>query len=738
MNMIRVIAAWLQLFVGRTASIRWARATGELPTGPSLWHTIAGLLVFSWLTVASAAPGVTVVGIQVDGATAVAINDFTLRRTAGGDLVRQTLTLQNNLDSGVEIIVPARTVITLKSSNGNTITLQPGSRFTVRHVGEDGESYTLDDGGVSFDVVKALNFFNVNYRKFLAIVKGTKFSVEVEPEKEIRFAVTEGTVVVEREERILIAAPGKESTTSELTVHDVLQAGKRDAVTYRLDLDAYLRKFNTYEGAEEFFRIQLEQDELSGDTARIVDSLLNLGFVLRVQGKRELAIQLLERTRVLAGYATRPQIESLRDLASIYTDKREPERARDHLQLALTSFRAAGSALPTISLARIQIAMGYTYLEPGDYEQAIIWYERALETIGLGQSREEILEASIAHSYVASANFFAGRNSIALERGRKALLMAESLFENQHRLHLVNLYQLMSKVYISIGNYRDACTQAEKALQQTKRLFPDDRHLRTAQAYFPLAECKIELNEFDSAAYALQRSRLILEAIDPRQGTGLWRSWHFRFRELELRRGNDTLAIDHAVRALEFSAAFDKDVPSLETAIMHSKLGEVYLRVGDYVGAGRSFEDSLAILKKFFPNDLLAALTLRLAARALLALNQPVQALDYYRQAIARRERQQETRVHRLIAALQLEAADAARMAQGWQAAIPYFEASLNTFTRLQPDKPGDEVALLQARLFPAWTALGDQQKANQYAREAQATRDHLDAQARAATSKEP
>ena len=159
MNMIHFIAARTPLFAGCTTRIRGAGVALTSLSCPSLWRAMTCLLVSSWLTVASAAPGVTVVGLQVDGATVVAINEFTLRRMSGSNLERQTLTLKDNLESGVEIIVPARTVITLKSSNGNTITLQPGTRFTVSYVGEDGESYTLDAGGVSLDVVKALNFF---------------------------------------------------------------------------------------------------------------------------------------------------------------------------------------------------------------------------------------------------------------------------------------------------------------------------------------------------------------------------------------------------------------------------------------------------------------------------------------------------------------------------------------------------------------------------------------------------
>ena len=513
-----------------------------------------------WITSASAAPGLTVTAIQRDGAASVSVPDVMLRSKGVATAQVGTLVLQQELQDGVEIIVPTRTVITLKSSNGNTITLQPGSRFTVRHVGDDGESYTLDDGSVSFDVVKALNFFNVNYRKFLAIVKGTKFSVEVEPEKEIRFAVTQGTVVVEREERVLITAPGKEAKTSDLTVHDALQAGKQDKATYCLGVSGYLRKFNTYEGAEEFFRMQLEKDELSGDNARIVDSLLNLAIVLRDVAKPKLAIPLLERAGSLAGHATRPQIDSLTVLATIYTRERKLEQAREFLELALTLFSSADNALPLTCLACIQRAMGNTFSAEQRYDQAIIWYERSLQTIGPPISKEQYLSASDVHHSIAWAHADAGRPSAALKYAQKALGIRESMYDRRAHPELVSSYKLLSFIYRQLGDYREATNQTEKALQQLKR--------------------------------------------------------------------NEAL--------------------------------------------------------------------------------------------------------------LQFEAADAARIAQGWQAAIPYFDAALNAFMRLTSDDHGEEVARLQTRLFLAWTALGDEQKANYYIREAQATRDRLNARARSANRKEP
>lgn len=485
--------------------------------------------------------------------------------------------------------------------------------------------------------------------------------------------------------------------------------------------------------------MQLEQDELSADNPRIVDSLLNFAVVLRAIAKPQLAIPILERALAQAGDAVRPQIDALTDLASIYSGDRKTERAREYLQRALTLFSSAGNAIPLTCLACIQQTMGNTFYAEYRYDHAIIWYERSLETIGLVRTNAQYQSASGVYYSIARAHVEGGRPSIALEYARKAQRMRETMYERRTHPDLVSSYQLLSDIYRKLGDHRGAATQTEKALQHLRRLFPNERHPQVAANYWSLGESRMYANELNSAADALQRSRHILEVIDPETKSRIWPALYRALGELEQRRQNYSLAAEHAVRALDLSIANDNSAPSPLTETLRVGLGEKYFYMGDYVRASKTFEDSLAIQNKFFPDaNELAAVTLRSAARALLAVNRPVQALEYYRQAIVRLERQHATLLHRNVAALQFETADAARLAVGWHAAISYFEASLNTLTRLQPDNPSEEVAQLQARLFLACTALGDEQKANHYAREAQATRDRLDAQAQSANRKEP
>jgi hypothetical protein len=117
---------------------------------------------------------------------------------------RRDLRKGTQFKQGEEIVVPPRTVLVLASENGNTVRLQPGAHFKVNVVGKEGETYSLLAGKALFTVSKTLNFFNVNYQSFLAIVRGTEFEMAVQPKKEIRFDLISGRLVVQREVKVRI------------------------------------------------------------------------------------------------------------------------------------------------------------------------------------------------------------------------------------------------------------------------------------------------------------------------------------------------------------------------------------------------------------------------------------------------------------------------------------------------------------------------------------------------------
>ena len=195
-----------------------------------------------------------VVSIECDGRAVDTARPVTIYPPGKEKGETRMLGKGSGIDRGAEIVVPLRTVLFLISANGNSIRLTPG-RYRVNVVSGDGESYTVLLGQAFFKVIKKLNFFNVGYQSFYAFVPGTEFAVAVDPEKEIRFSLTEGKLVVQREVKVKIREGDK---VAQLIASEVLSQGRKTEVSYRLGVEEYLREFKTYKDAEDYFRRQFE------------------------------------------------------------------------------------------------------------------------------------------------------------------------------------------------------------------------------------------------------------------------------------------------------------------------------------------------------------------------------------------------------------------------------------------------------------------------------------------------
>jgi len=113
-------------------------------------------------------------------------------------------------------------------------------------------------------------------------VHGTEFEMAVEPQKEISFNLMEGRLLVPREVNVKLLQENKEAKVIE---SEVLSPETKSTVSYRLDVDEYLKEFKNFKDAEEYFRQQLEADEKSGDYQRVQEGLNALGIMLWTVGK---------------------------------------------------------------------------------------------------------------------------------------------------------------------------------------------------------------------------------------------------------------------------------------------------------------------------------------------------------------------------------------------------------------------------------------------------------------------
>ena len=736
-----------------------------------------------WITFASAAPGLTVAAIQRDGAATVSVPDVMLRSKGVETAQVGTLVLQQALLDGVEIIIPIRTVVTLKSSNGNTITLQPGSRFTVRHVGDDGESYTVDDGSVSFDVVKALNFFNVNYRKFLAIVKGTRFSVEVEPDKEIRFAVTEGTVVVQREVKVLIREQGQDEKTTEFTTQELLRPDKQNSSKYSLNVDEYLREFNSFKDAEQYFRKQLDEAEASNSSQRRMVAMRELGTVIALLGKpKESLTQLMVAMKLVDG-GTVEEAELLRLVGQVHLDLREYDRALEYYERALRVYESASSGSVPPCPACAHMGIGISLGAAGNHTRALEHFTRAINlrrVAGEAENSPELLKlrGNIAHVYdllgetdraselltaihadvlklypsrrhprvIQSFNALSGikvrkgDQLAAIDYAKAAVEIANDLYPKGVHPFAARSEQLIGMGYASLRDFRQSLSHFELAHKILEQSYAEKHHVALLQSYFILAR-SYEANRRADSAKQAYRSALTLAPLADLDESPLTRAGLFlQLGQASIEEGDMLAAARYLNRSIgEFQMA--RPAPNERfVANSYLYLASAQSKMGAYADAAISAEKATAMFEAGYggrPNENTAQAAW-VTARQFRELHDYRQAIDYLKRSLLTSAAADSSLVRSSVAARKVDLGDVLRLSGDLKAAVASYDEALQMMTQLIYGETHEEVASLQVKLFLAWTALGDEQKANHYARDAQATRDRLNAQAQSPTRKEP
>ena len=479
-----------------------------------------------------------------------------------GQSVKRRISTGDKLVEGLEIIIPARTVITLKSSNGNMITLQPGSRFKVLHVDVDGEVHGIEAGKAEFSVANALSFFNVNYRSYSAMVRGTRYAVSVDPERAFQVEVAEGKVLAQQEMRVLIR-DGAVDRSASIPGLDILTRGK--SVQYQLDKEQYFKKFGNFAEAEQYYRAKLLDDEASGDADRLVNGLNALGIILHQIGKFPEAMQIFERAlEILHGMPKPPlawqaslkhnlgaveyQLGEYRDsIASIqqallideilHNNKTSYALSYDALGLAyqaigdlnkaqkyqlhaITLWSASLSDATRSDFAKSLDNLGVTYFKLSDYTKAIEYHEKAL--VIRKQCYPDGNHPDLATSYnnLGSAYHALGSYSSAIEYFEKSLAIRQRAYPDGNHPDIATTLNSLGESINLTGEHDRAIQLYKKALDIRLRVYPSGSHPDIAASYFSLGSATYDLGEYRSAmgfyqkAWAMREKTLSIDHPD--------------------------------------------------------------------------------------------------------------------------------------------------------------------------------------------------------------------------------
>lgn len=220
-----------------------------------------------------------------------------------GSTVTHVLHVGDVVADRTRIDVPANVVVVLTSTGGkSTVTLERGASVTFVSTGT-GELISSNAGTTLFSVVpKALDFFRVQSGESLtASVHGTEFSVDVDAGS-VSYTCTQGEVNITKIGYIVVA-----QRRLQTSLVDVISAQSNTKATYHPSVDWTLARFDNFAQAEAFYRGELATAQKSGDAGAVNAARMNLGNVLRLEGRYADSLQVYRDA--LEYYVREPDVD---------------------------------------------------------------------------------------------------------------------------------------------------------------------------------------------------------------------------------------------------------------------------------------------------------------------------------------------------------------------------------------------------------------------------------------------
>jgi tetratricopeptide (TPR) repeat protein len=379
------------------------------------------------------------------------------------------------LTEGVEIGVPARVVVVLQTANGNRIELAPDSRFTAR-VSAGGEVHTVLGGNARFDVQWALSFFNVEFNRFVALVRGTAFEAQAGAGGEGALEVQKGRVAVQREVPTLMQDTG-------LQVNILAQETLEAQGTSRQQWPALeaVRRYEQSEQALTQYTSDLTQAEQRADRDAQLAALNNMGLTWLARGVPENALIHFRRMLTLAqGEQDEPwRARALNNLGAAALEQGNLKDAVSYLETALAVNRALEPRAAQRRVAQVEGNLGLAWRRLGETGKAREYTERSL------QSNQQLAEgrdsAAVARNLESLGNLETDSAS-ATQYHRRALQMRERLYGDSPHPELASSYINLGFLATRAGDDRSAAEYYGRAVVLREKLFAQTAHAHLAEA----------------------------------------------------------------------------------------------------------------------------------------------------------------------------------------------------------------------------------------------------------------
>lgn len=441
------------------------------------------LLLLAFAPARAQQGGLTVIEIRVAGALRTQPLQVSIAVARGNPPHSLALSPGARLPAGVEILVPERSVILLRSEAGNTTELAAGSRFRVESTGAGGEWYTLIVGRLAMRVEQALNFFNVDFGVFVARVRGTDFELTVGDGQDGAARVTRGAVTVLRE----VATQIGSAAPLPMLASERLIAGARAQAGWSARLDQ--RQYDSPAAAARQYRQDLAEAVQAGDFDARLTAMNNLGLTAMMGGQRADA---REWFQALLNLATQREdqpwrVRAMHQLAAADIRLQRWPDARVSLEQALA---IDGQSAPVASARRRAQSEGHLGIVLRRLEQDQLAREATQRSIALYHQVDGPGDSAGIASNLENLGLLARRDvASALAWHSQALAMRHRLWGDQPRPETATSLGHVGDAWCAAGDFERGPVHLEAALAVRLAGRSPAPDAQLAQTYESLALC---------------------------------------------------------------------------------------------------------------------------------------------------------------------------------------------------------------------------------------------------------
>lgn len=262
---------------------------------------------------------------------------------------------------------------------------------------------------------------------------------------------------------------------------------------------------SNYSLALSFHQKALEIRNSSTGSVDIAISYLNIGNIYADLGENIKAMEYYQKSLQIHHSLGKDSFNIAGvyyNISRLFEKQGQVERAFENCRKAIELFRSAGS-IQDQNIALCYNLMGIIHKMQGDYNQAIVYYNKALD-INLtfyGQSHPEVARN---YSNIGRIHFDQGDYLIALEYYEKALKIRLSVYRENH-LEVVENYNSIAAIYDKQRDYSTALEYYKKSLNIRLFLYGENHpdlagvYNNVGRIYFNQGDYSIALEYYEKA-----------------------------------------------------------------------------------------------------------------------------------------------------------------------------------------------------------------------------------------------